>query len=336
MHFNQLNYSLANEATDIELSHLEENTSKILCIAGSGSRFTPLLSKNPESIDVVDSSLQQLYMAELRYQCIKQLSYSEYLKILGYTICESAERLSIFKKIVLKKEIIIYFTDINTSWVQNGFLLIGSWEKKLQILRKIFYCFHFKNLTAVFQDNNKKKFPFYAWNLFCKLFLNEAVMGRFLYSGQSKYNRDLPLGQLLNSSFSNQIKSSQDLKSEFFMQLVFTGKLHPSAWPIETDEIVFNRSKESKTKVQFLQKNLTEINFGDYNFYSLSDVFSYLPDQLSQKIIDQIAASDVKSKTILRYFMYEPKLSYADFKFETIDNTLDSVPIYKIYLLERN
>ncbi len=335
MHFNQLNYSLANETTDIELIHLEENTSKILCIAGSGSRFTPLLSKNPESIDVVDSSLQQLYMAELRYQCIKQLSYSEYLKILGYTICESAERLSIFKKIVLKKEIIIYFTDINTSWVQNGFLLIGSWEKKLQILRKIFYCFHFKNLEKIFCDNNKVKFPFLAWNIFCKLFLNEAIIGRLLYSGQSKYNRELPLGQFLNTAFSKQIKLSENLKNEFFMQLVFTGKLQPSAWPIETDETVFKQSKQSKTRVQFLQKNLTELDYGDYNFYSLSDVFSYLPDQLSQKIIDQIASSDRHSKTVLRYFMYEPKLSYSDFNVEIIDSTLDSVPIYKMYLLEK-
>ena len=50
----------------------------------------------------------------------------------------------------LKKEIITYFTEQNKTWIADGFLLIGSWEKKLQALRKIFYYFmKYLNFFAV-------------------------------------------------------------------------------------------------------------------------------------------------------------------------------------------
>jgi S-adenosylmethionine:diacylglycerol 3-amino-3-carboxypropyl transferase len=331
MHFEKLNYSFANETTDIELSFLPENAESIFCIAGSGSRFTPLLSKNPLNIDVYDSSLAQLYLAEVRYQAICQLNYTDYLKILGYLFSSAPERMNIFLSLKLPIENKNFWLKKNLEWQKKGFIFIGAWEKKLQILRKLFYLFHFKGMNKIFSENQGHLFPEKSWNIFCRTVLTENVVKKLLYSGQSKYNLEVPFGQYIQQKLLKQIQKN-DLESEFFLQFLFCGKLLSSdAWPLEASESIFEASKKSTSQVQFVHKNINEIKRFNYNFYSLSDCFSYLSDVESQNIINQIGRSSVKSSGIIRYFMYRPSVDFSQYQFvENINSGLDRVPIYKI------
>lgn len=331
MHFHKLNYSFANETTEVELSFLPENCKSVFCIAGSGSRFTPLLTKNPQHIDVVDSSLAQLYLAELRYELIKQTDYESYLKILGYKSASTFERINIFSQLNVKKELSDFWLKANIEWQKNGFIFIGSWEKKLKLLRKAFYFFHFKNLSDVFKNNQALRFPQTSWKVFCKLVLTESIVSKLLYSGQSKYNLPQPFGKFIRQQFLAQIKKNK-LDVEFFLQFLFCGSLQSeAAWPLEAHKDIFELAKKSQTKVRFVQNNLSNINYFQYDFYSLSDCFSYLPDDVSQKIVDQISASSVKSAGIIRYFMYHPKINFNHIPhFQDLDASLDHVPIYKI------
>lgn len=331
MHFNKLNYSFANETTDIELSYLPQNCKSVFCIAGSGSRFTPLLTKNPQHIDVVDSSLAQLYLAELRYELIKQTDYESYLKVLGYKYATASDRINIFKSLKLKNEITDFWLQTNTEWQKKGFIFIGSWEKKLILLRKIFYCFHFKNLADVFKKNQPARFPQTSWNIFCKLILTESVVSKLLYSGQSKYNLPQPFGAFIRQQFLAQIKKNK-IDIEFFLQFLFCGSLQSqSAWPLEAQKDIFDLAKISQTKVRFVQNNLSDISYFQYDFYSLSDCFSYLQDNVVQNIVDKISASSVKSSGIFRYFMYHPEINFNHIGYsQIIDSNLDCVPIYKI------
>ncbi len=331
MHFSKLNYSFANETTDIELSYLPENCKSVFCIAGSGSRFTPLLTKNPEFLDVVDSSIAQLYLAELRYELIKQSDYKSYLKLLGYSDASSVERINIFKALKLKNEICQFWLHTNTEWQKKGFIYIGSWEKKLLILRRLFYFFHFKDLSKVFNNNDSNSFPQLSWKLFCKYVLTESIVSRFLYSGQAKYNLPQPFGQFIEQRFLAQIKKNK-LNFEFFLQFLFCGQLQSqTAWPLEAHKDIFELAKKSQTKVRFVQNNLSDISHFQYEFYSLSDCFSYLDASLAQKIVNQICASSIKSSVIIRYFMYHPEIDFKQASyFEVVEPSLDSVPIYKI------
>lgn len=332
MHFEKLNYSFANETTEIELALMPENVESVFCIAGSGSRLTPLLSKNPIRMDVYDSSLNQLYISELRYQSIKQLDYESYLNLLGYTETTKADRISIFHRLILKSEIKIFWLHTNTEWQSKGFIFIGSWEKKLKLLNSIFRFFHFKNMNQVFEKNDAQLFPARAWNIFCKCILTKTVVSRLLYSGQSKYNLPLPFGKYISEQFLKQIKKN-DLAHEFFMQFLFCGRLLSSAaWPLEARADIFKGVKLSQTQVRFVQKNLSDINTLDYNFYSLSDCFSYLSEADSQNVIDKICQSRIKSSGVFRYFMFRPGLELKKFsKIVEISSDFDKVPIYKIW-----
>ena len=83
-YFSDLNYTLANEDTQIEYSLLPENVQRVFSIAGSGARCLPLMAKNPQHLDVIDMSVSQLYLCELRLAAMKNLTYEEYLFLLGY------------------------------------------------------------------------------------------------------------------------------------------------------------------------------------------------------------------------------------------------------------
>ena len=331
MHFHKLNYSFANETTDIELSAMPENAQSVFCIAGSGSRFTPLLSKNPVRMDVIDSSVAQLYIAELRYQAIKQLDYDSYLKLLGYKPTTANQRLNIFSSLDLKTDLKIFWLEKNTNWQKKGFIFIGSWEKKLQLLRKAFFLFHFKKLDSIFSNNNPKDFPMRAWSLFCRFILNESLVRKLLYSDQSKYNLPLSFSIFVKQQFAKQILKPS-LDRNFFMQFLFCGNLlSPESWPIEADRSIFEQIKKSTTKVLFVLKNLNEINSFGYDFYSLSDCFSYLSDADSQNFLNKIKASNVTANGVIRYFMYHPDIDFSHFRYSENDySNQEHVPIYKI------
>jgi S-adenosylmethionine-diacylglycerol 3-amino-3-carboxypropyl transferase len=331
VHFEKLNYSFANETTEIEFSQLAPETHSVFCIAGSGSRMTPLLAKNPHKMDVFDSSAVQLYMAELRYQAMKQLDYDQYLKLLGYRKAETIERISILNQLSLKPKNKDFWLKKNTDWQVRGFIFIGRWERKIQILRKVFYFFHFIDLKTVFIKNLPRAFPKTAWSLFCRVVLTEFVVRRLLYSGQSKYNLPQPFGVFLHDQFLNQLRKSQ-LDQEFFLQFLFCDELlSEKAWPLEAQKHIFEAVKTSTTEVRFVCQNLNEIKDFDYNFYSFSDCFSYLNDTESQNILNQIALGKQKSQGVIRYFMYHPHLNFEQFaSFAEIDPNQDRVPIYKI------
>lgn len=83
-YFNKLNYSLANEDTQIEYSLLPEQSHRVFTICGSGARVLPLIAKNPKQIKIVDVSQEQLWLCELRIAAAQQLTYDEFLYFLGY------------------------------------------------------------------------------------------------------------------------------------------------------------------------------------------------------------------------------------------------------------
>jgi S-adenosylmethionine-diacylglycerol 3-amino-3-carboxypropyl transferase len=330
MHFDRLNYSFANENTLIELSYLPDHCESVFCIAGSGARVIPLLSKNPKVLDVYDSSLPQLYLAELRYLAVKQLSYEDYLVLLGYQRADKNIREQIFERLTLSTQLKQYWSKTNTEWKSRGFIYIGRWERKLYIFSKLFSFFHFKNIEKMFLENNFEKFPKKTWDFFCKLILQEFLVRKLFYSGQSKYDLSVPFGRFIYANFLRQIKRSHK-EDNFFLPFVFCRKiLGLNHCPAEVHTEIFNLSKRSTTQVRFIQQNLIEQKKWDYSFYSLSDCFSYLPSEVSQNIILQISNSKTACSGVLRFFMYEPSLPWSKLaQVETIDASKDCVPIYR-------
>ena len=66
-YFSDLNYSLGNEDTSLEVEILKHIRPKnIFSVAGCGSRALPLLSVFPDNLVAVDISEAQIFITELR------------------------------------------------------------------------------------------------------------------------------------------------------------------------------------------------------------------------------------------------------------------------------
>ena len=106
-YFSNLNYTLANEDTYIEYALLPMGAKRAFSIAGSGARCLPLLAKNPEVLDIIDMSQEQIYLCELRYESLRQLPEEEWLFFMGYRGALQSRnphgdsRLEIFEKLRL-------------------------------------------------------------------------------------------------------------------------------------------------------------------------------------------------------------------------------------------
>ena len=80
-----LNYSMANEDSTLEQSiALDQKSSKILSVCGSGSRVFPLVTQYATELDIIDMSSIQLDFAKLREKTFQQLNYKQFLEFWGY------------------------------------------------------------------------------------------------------------------------------------------------------------------------------------------------------------------------------------------------------------
>jgi S-adenosylmethionine-diacylglycerol 3-amino-3-carboxypropyl transferase len=143
-YFSDLNYTLSNEDTRIEFDLLPENAERVFSIAGSGARCLPLISKNPKYLDVIDMSVSQLYLCELRLAAMKTLSYEEYLFLLGYRGALQSggdsgdDREVLFRKLTLSADATQYWNERKEGWKPRGFILLGRWESHFQKLGYLF------------------------------------------------------------------------------------------------------------------------------------------------------------------------------------------------------
>lgn len=326
-YFSDLNYTLANEDTRIEFELLKENSDRVFSIAGSGGRCLPLIAKNPKHLDVIDMSVSQLYLCELRLQAMKTLTYEEYLFLLGYrgalpTGDDSGDdRVALFNKLKLSAEATAYWTERTEGWRPRGFILLGRWESHFQKLGYLFRDVLQCDFTKIFeaqsleeqQELYKKHWPTIRWNSFIRVAASEFVFNKFLYkghfSGKSEHKTEQRgPSQFIMEEF-ERIFRTQLVRKNYFMQILFLGRIaFEEGLPLEAQRHIFEAVKASKTEVRYLHGNLLEhLPQFPYDFISLSDTISYLPEQDANQILQRLnPETKAGSFMVIRSFMRAP------------------------------
>jgi S-adenosylmethionine-diacylglycerol 3-amino-3-carboxypropyl transferase len=327
-YFSDLNYSLSNEDTQIEYSVMPEQIDKTFSIAGSGARCLPLIAKKPKLLHVVDMALPQLFLAELRLQAARQLSYEEFLFFLGYRGAiqndkkSADDRFELFHHLKLSRDCSSYWLKNSRAWRQHGYILLGRWEQHFQRIGALFRNYLKCDFSELFNAQSideqvvlyQKLWPKARWNAFLRLVASEFVFNKFLYKGHFSGEADRrtekkPPYLFIKDEF-ERVFSTQLVRKNYFMQVLFLGKIvHEEGLPLEAHRALFDNLKNSKTEVHFLQSNLTQIlQKNSYDFISLSDTISYLPEAAAEKILIN-CPSDTRSgaRMVIRSFMKAPK-----------------------------
>lgn len=326
-YFSDLNYTLSNEDTRIEFDLLPEGANRVFSIAGSGARCLPLIAKNPKYLDVIDMSVSQLYLCELRLQAMKTLTYEEYLFLMGYRGAlqgghdEGDSREELFKRLTLSTAATSYWQDRVEGWKPRGFILLGRWESHFQklgyLFRDVLQCDFSKVFAAQTLSEQielyEKHWPKIRWNSFIRVAASEFVFNKYLYKGHFSGRADHKTEQRAPWQFImeefDRIFRTQLVRKNYFMQILFLGRIaYEEGLPLEAHEHVVASVKKSKTEVRYLHGNLLEeLPKHAYDFISLSDTISYLEQRDANQILQRLNA-DCKAGTqmVIRSFMRAP------------------------------
>lgn len=303
-YFNLLNYTIGNEDTSLELAVMPENIKHVFTIAGSGSRVIPLLAKSPKYITCVDSSLEQLFLTELRIASLAKLDYERFLAFWGYPGRSMApnERQFVFNSLTLSQEARKSISLLFKKHDWRPLLYVGRWERTFQKLSIINRLFVGNRGLGIFscqtiedqEEYLKTKFPQKAWSFAISLLGNASVFNALLYKG------NFPQKNIPESAYDFYLKRFNNLfkqdiaRRNYFLQLLFFGALKfPEGLPIECDPVVFEKAKQGlqKAKIVYVHNDVFEEVKRSYipiDFLSFSDIPSYLKPPLEQEFLQEI------------------------------------------------
>jgi S-adenosylmethionine-diacylglycerol 3-amino-3-carboxypropyl transferase len=286
----QLNYTLGDEDSSVELSILPEGARHVLTIAGSGGRVLPLLARAPKRLTCVDISYPQLHLTELRLTALKELEHAEFLGLLGYppVVMAPEERERHFRRLPLSAPAREFLEGFFVAHGWAAPVYVGRFERMLRQLSQVNRLFTGKAGQGVFETRTleeqaeylRTRFPQTAWKAVLLLLGNSAVLNSLLYRG------DFPKKNIQGSAYSiyqdvfSRLFATCLARESFFLQLVFFGELrYPEGNPIECNPDVYARAKAAlgRTEIRYVRGDILETarQEGAIDFVSLSDVPSF-------------------------------------------------------------
>ena len=356
-YFKQLNYTMANEDTSLELELLPSKAGHVFSVAGSGSRVLPLLAKHPRKVTCVDLSQEQLYLTELRMESARRLEHSEFLAFWGYPprIAKPKERKEFFEKFHLSLPAYGFCLSLFETKQWESILYEGKWEKAFakisRIIRKMTGSkgsgfFEAKTPSEHFQYL-EEKFPNKAWSLAVFLLGNAVVFNTLLYKGQyPKKNIPGSMYRFYHNSFDRLFAQGQ-ARGNFFLQYLFLGEIRFSEGnPVECDPKVFAEVKKGleQTEIHYclgdICKQAQKVQ-EPIDFFSFSDVPSYFCKDQEKTFLQQISPSLAPGAlVIVRNYLHVPEgtdtagyENVTDFYHNAID--LEKMQVYLIDVYRR-
>lgn len=299
-----LNYSLGDEDTSVELATLAEHARHVVAIAGSGGRVVPLLSRAPKQLTCVDISSPQLALTELRIAALRALGHDEYVSFLGYPPAPMApaERKQRFQQLQLSdaaRGILARIFEVN-GWTRIAYL--GRFEQTMAQLSRVNRVVTGRAGQQIFEATDlaaqaaylASSFPHTRFRLVLRLLGNSAVLNSLLYKGDfPRKNRPESAYRIYRDIFDRLFTRSLARES-YFLQLIFFGELrYAEGNPIECDPAIYEQARRAlgTTKISYVKGDVLEVvrTAGEpVDFLSLSDVPTFFKGPLEQQFLQEL------------------------------------------------
>jgi S-adenosylmethionine-diacylglycerol 3-amino-3-carboxypropyl transferase len=326
--FREIIYSSSNEDSESERRALSLNSEDVvLCISGSGARSLDLLMDVPQKIVSIDFNPTQNFLLELKIAAFKVCKYDEMTCFLG--IKTSTDRLQMYERLKphLSKAAIEFWNN-NQTYIANGVLYCGKWERILKSLLG-FSSFRKETINKMLNANSleeQKEIYNKNWDNFIWKFFLKSISNRFLWV----YIIREPGAKLIPKTFDvySYMKGRLDylantylLKENHYANLLFNGKYIESCiLPHHLREENFELIKNNVDKIEIVTGSLVEYlteHKNQITAFSLSDFSSYASEEfyghIWQNVID--AAAD-NAKFCERFFLVKknPQEHFAELK----------------------
>ena len=171
---------------------------------------------------------------------------------------------------------------------------------------EIFQVQSIEEQKRLYQKYFKKK----LFRYFLKIFASEYVFNKYLYKGhfpttKMKSNQDKPLWKFFEDNI-ERIFTTTLVRKNYFFQLIFLGRIYfEEGLPLEAHRKTINQIKKSTSKFIYTQGDLRErLMDSKWDFISLSDVISYLPELEANNFLQKISPQmNPSSKIVIRSFL---------------------------------
>ncbi|CAH1782213.1 unnamed protein product [Owenia fusiformis] len=273
---------------------------RILTVAASGTHALEKLLANPEEIIAVDLHVEQLYLAKLQAEGMRQLTREEFCRFVGINrrSTQPLERVSIYNTIcgnldTKTKE----FWDANIASIEMGIWYIGRLEMTIVLLgHKIFSSIHDKNTTAEFLalgDDMKKQIEFFEtiWNTssWRRAYKDIRVQGsKILKKSVIPANTDY--GQACLDQFDKSIRNVPNNKNHLLQFLLTEDVGRNGLLPPYLREGNYELIKSRLGRIQWIQ----------------ADIVKYIADNIEQH---QPKFDGINLSTVVHHFS-GPQLQY--------------------------
>lgn len=332
-YFKQLNYTLANEDTSLEVEILPEGAECVVSVAGSGSRVIPLLARRPKRLKFVDLVPEQLYLSEARVESVRTLTHDEFLSFWGYpgaTTDTPEHRRELFQRLKLSESaqasLLSRFESLN--W--ESVLYEGKWEKTFKKLSQINYKLTGELGRELFECRTLKeqrdflatRFPYWKWRAVLAIVGNAGMFNALLYSG-SFPKKNIPQTYLEFYRERFQRLFDQDIvRKNYFAQMCFFGKIqYPEGVLIEAQPEIYAQMKAhvGACEISYVRASIVDAVAQSkipVDFVSLSDVPSYFSGELEREYLQQMIPGLKKgAQLVLRSYLHRPEaMNVAGFK----------------------
>lgn len=315
--YKRLNYSLGNEDWTVEEQALKVAPGDhIVCVTASGDRPLHLLMTDCASIISIDMNPIQNYLLNLKRTAINHLDYEKYLGFLG---CEdTSHRYAIFNEIKPHMDPdAAEFWSQHKKMIENGVIYQGLVERLTNYAAKFFKLVRNKKIHKLFSfteiDSQReylsKEWDTFVWREFIEIFINSNVL-KFIINdpGLNSYiDTSIHPGKYIYERMQGYLNHSLAKKSPL-LQLIFTGKVLPDAYfPYLTFD-GYTKIRESKASLNYLTDNIIEYleahNSNGIDCFSLSDIASYMPQEIFEKLLRAILnAAKSGARFCMREFM---------------------------------
>lgn len=360
-YFNQLNYTLGNEDTSIDLELIKNLESKtVFNVAGCGSRSFPLLEAC-EELHMVDVSEYQLALCRLREALYKNLSFNDFMIFWDFPPYNGQDnryqRKKIFQSLELHDRDREFFRVILQENNWNSLLYLGKWERTFQTMSHALRLILGKSYGDIFKyhtqeeqnDFLRNEFSYRKWNSLLFILGNKSVFNALLYKGDFiEKNIEESHYEYYKKSFDTLFENNL-VRESFFAHLCFHGKIiHSDGNPIEAWQDNFFAVKAkllAQAPVGYHQGDLVEIlgrkdHHDKYDFIGLSDVPSYFKGDTEKNFIQKIKGSLKEGGVIcLRNYLRIPQADKTGFTEIThLYNDLykkEKVGVYRFQLLKK-
>lgn len=314
--YNRLNYSLGNEDWRVEAQALRVAPGdRVACVTASGDRPLHLLMTDCAEIVSIDMNHIQNYLLELKLTAIAHLDYEAYLAFLG---CEpSRHRVSIYQQ--LKPYLSVNaakFWDKNKKMIQRGIIYQGIVERLTRVTATFFRVLKHKKIMTLFSFTDLEEQREFVAKELDHLFLKE-MLGIFLNARLAKLLLHDPGLDYVDSTISPgqyiylRIKKYLEknlARTSPLLQLLLLGKILPDAYfPYMTLD-GYHKIRSNMSRLTYKNDNiikfLTNHNPSEFDSFSMSDIASYMPQDIFVKLLQGIhSAAKPGARYCLREFL---------------------------------